>query len=154
MKRILLRTACVGLIFITGVVQGQERAASSPEKSQASNGPAYRKTLEFLIAERLVKRNKKTDAPGTVTGDIRYGFERIDSGWLIYLYSPERSERTVNAEINLDIRKVHLVVAIRNLLNNEPFQGYSFKIPVAPGQYRVLKVWTESFEPDYSDYFN
>lgn len=153
MRRILLQMACVVLIFMTGVIQGQEKAMASLERSQISNGSTYRETLEFLIAECLVKR-KNMDAPGTVTGEIRYGFDRISSGWLIYLYSPERSEKMVNAEINLDMKKVHLVVKIRDLLNNEAFQGYLFKVSVAPGQCRVLRIQTESFEPDYSCYFD
>lgn len=152
MKSIFLQTICLGFVFMTNIVQGQEKASVSPAIFQTPNESTYRKTLEFLIAECLVKRTK-TAFPGTVIGEIQYGFDRISSGWLIYLYSSGDSKRTVNVEINLDMKKVRLVVAVRDLLNNEAFRGYSFRIPVHTGQYRVLIIQTEPFEPDYEDYF-
>lgn len=153
MKYISRLIIFIGIIFMTGVVHGQEGAMASPKILQTYEGLAYHKTLDILITECLVKR-EKVETLGTIIGDIQYGIDRVDSEWFIYLYSPKHSGKTVDVEINLDMKKVRLVVVSRDLLSNERFLGYTLKVPVAQGQYRILRIQTEPFEPDYEGYFD
>ncbi len=143
---------CLGLTLLNVAVWGQENRPVPGNRPQPAMTTNQQKVIEFLLTKILLQQDHN-ESPGNISGNLQHGYNRIDSGWLIYLHSPPEALQTVDAEIQLNMVTVRLVTCIQDLLDKEYFRGYNLKVPVAPGQFRILHVQTESFEPDLEKYY-
>ncbi len=152
MKKMMQPFACLGMLCLICWATGQETPPVPARHPGITPETACHNAMKFLIRESLVKRGA-AEFPGTIAGELLHGCERIRSGWLLYLYVSESAVGETGVEIKLDMKKVRLVISTLELLTGERFPGYELKMTIPPGQFRILYVRTESFEPDYEQYF-
>lgn len=147
MKVFLQFLVLLGILALTSSAAAQEGVLEKvPEAScQAA--------LEFMLKECLINRGN-TDFPGIIKGDVLYACERIRSGWLIYLCAPESAANDNKVEIKLDIKKVRFVISSMDLLTRKRLPKYDLQMALPAGQFQIIYVVTESFEPDYERYFH
>jgi len=140
---------CLGPLRPTGTADAAKKAVAAPE---------YRKAVDFLFFECLL-RHRSADSPGTASGGgVQYVFERTSTGWRLYLFNG--SGEPLEAEVDLDLDKVKLLTSIRDMVDGQRFSAayvfglpYLFKVPVEAGKYRILRITAEPFEPDYEKYY-
>ena len=149
MSKWILPFACLGFMLL--------HPANAADETVKKSEPEYRKALDFLFFECLLKR-RPADAPGTAAGGVQSSFERTSTGWSLFLLND--SDGPAEAEVELDLEKVKMLTSVRDMVDGERFAApyafgapYRFKVPVESGKYRILRITAEPFEMDYEKHY-
>jgi hypothetical protein len=112
---------------------------------------AYGKDFPFI--EYFLSNVEKEVLPLEVRGDIQYGINKLNDGWLLYLINNKGVTKFTNKEQTLDMSKTAKVVvslrdinasAITELRGHKALQkdvgNNSFTVIVPPGDIKICKI--------------
>ncbi len=138
---------CYIIIFVCAWNLCPAGTADEPPKATTAKSK-YKETLDYVVSQ-FFDRKPAGPSPGTIAGDIKYNYNRTSSGWSVYLFNDKPAKiRSKPVVVTVDLRKLR-PNRIKDMLSGEVFDDDLFKIPVAPGQYRILQILAGQFEPEY-----
>ena len=114
--------------------------------SQTASG-----ALKFKYTRALLDKIVAEVLPVKVSGDIQYGLNKTEKGWLIYLFNnegitkftdiPETFDMAKTAKVTVQLKNIAAPYAF-DLCSRESFEvrDGAFTLDVQPGRYRILTL--------------